>query len=105
MRGRLTQVAHEAQILETFEDVIARIELPPEETLAGRAHIMMVVVVPALAHRDERDEEAVPALVAARVALLAEDVGERVDGEGAVPEHDRAHDEAPEENVHAEARH
>ena len=51
-----------------------------------RALVVVVVVVPALAHGHEREDEAVLAVVGRRVAAPPEHVGERVDGEGAVPE-------------------
>ena len=58
----------------------------------------VVKVVVALAHAQQRHEEAVAGRAAVRIGLPAEEVGERVDGEGGVvgdhEAHGRAHDEA-----------
>src|SRR5262249_10317121 len=46
------------------DDVIADVDLPPEEALVGRRLIVVVVVVPALAKGDQGDEPVVAAVVA-----------------------------------------
>src|ERR1700757_184071 len=56
-----------------------------------------MIVVPAFAEGDEGEEPVVFAGVGGRKAALAEDVGERIDGEGAVPEQDGAEEKAPDE--------
>ena len=67
---------------------------------------MVVVVVPTLTEREQRQQEAVAAGVAGCEALAAKDVCERVDEAGAVEEDDGA-DETPNEKLpagRAEAR-
>src|ERR1044071_616941 len=56
---------------------------------------MMVVVVPALAHREQREGEVVARVVVGGVAPTAPHVGERVDRVGGVPAYDLADEEAP----------
>ncbi len=60
-----------------------------------------MVVVPALAERDQREEPVVAALVPGAVALLAEHVRERVDGVRAVIAGDGGDEEAPHEHLPA----
>src|SRR5690348_3510050 len=57
----------------------------------------MVVIVPPLAHRRERDPEAVPTLVARPIALAADQMRERIDDERAVPKERRRNEESPDE--------
>src|SRR5690606_24352063 len=50
--GRLLEIPNEADPRERLEDQVRDVELPPEETLARGAHVIVVVVVPALAERE-----------------------------------------------------
>ncbi len=62
---------------------------------AGAGRVVVMVVVPALAHRHEPHEPVVAAVFAGLVVAVAEEVGERVDAPGDVPDHHRADEDAP----------
>ena len=53
---------------EALQQVVGDVDLPPEEPVAGRALVAVVVVVPALAERDDREDEAVARVVLGLVA-------------------------------------
>ena len=95
------EVPDEAELGHEFEAVVGEIDFPPVEALAGAAHVAVVVVVPAFAQGDEGEPEVVAALVGGFEALIAPDVGEAVDEEGAVQEEDGADKEAPDEELPA----
>src|SRR5262245_58743437 len=57
------EIPHEAQERHELQDVIRDVDLPPEEALARRVRIVVVVVVPAFAEREQRDDQAVAAIV------------------------------------------
>lgn len=61
----------------------------------------MVVVVPAIAEGEDRDDDAVAGIVVAGVAAAADKVCKEVDGGGAVPDEDGADDDAPDEELGA----
>ena len=75
------------------------IDLPPIEPLPLRAWIPVMVVVPSLSKGDEREDEAVLAVVAGLETGLSKDVSERVDAEGSVVEESCADAEAPGEHL------
>lgn len=90
-----------------LQQVVSGVHFPPEESLAGRAHESMVIIVPSLAHRDERQPEIVAAVVFSREATVAPDMGERIDEECSVQQEHAAYEEAPKEYLptgSAEAR-
>src|SRR4051812_23146876 len=62
LRNRL-EIPYQSEKGESLEDVVAGIDLPPIETLPRAVRIMMMVVVPSLAHRDQGEPEIVPALI------------------------------------------
>ena len=97
MRGDGAEVADDADPGEEFQDVEGDVNLPPEEALACGGHVVVVVIVPAFAEGDQGKDETILAGVGGEVAARAEEVRERIDGEGAVPEHHGAEAEAPEE--------
>src|SRR5688572_20914726 len=87
-RSRLlgrAKMPDEAEGGEHAQHVVREVDLPPAEALPGRRLVVVMVVVPALAHGEEGDEEVVAAIVGGRVAARADEVRQRVDGEGAVP--------------------
>ena len=84
----LAQIPHQANPAQGTEDGVSDVQLPPEETLVGRTLVMMVVVVPALAQGDQRQPEVVAALIDRGIPTPAEEMAERVDGEGAVIQQD-----------------
>src|SRR5262245_51554818 len=93
--GRSAQVPYDAQEREKPKAVVGDVDLPPEEALSGGARVMVVIVVPAFAERDESEEQVVAAVVARVVTAAAEEMPERVDGEGGVVDEHRAHAATP----------
>lgn len=75
------------------------VDLPPVEALTLRARVAVVVVMPSLAKGDDREEEAVLAVVACLEASLSEHVSEGVNTEGAVVEERSADAESPREHL------
>ena len=59
----------------------------------------MMIVVPTLTQRDQRDKPVVAAVIAGREPALAEDMRQRVDGEGAVIKNHRADEEGPDQHL------
>src|SRR2546421_7397866 len=95
MSGDFAQVPDDAEPGEDFQRVVSDVDLPPEEALACRGHKVMMVVVPAFAEREQREQPVILAGVTGFIAPRAEKVRERIDGEGIVPEKHRAQAEAP----------
>src|SRR5712692_6627565 len=56
MHGDFAEVPHDPEPGENLQGVISYVDLPPEEALARRSHKMMMVVVPAFAEREQREE-------------------------------------------------
>ena len=101
MGGNLAEIPDQAQPREGFESVVGDIDFPPEEALAGGGHEMVVIIVPAFTEGEEGQEPVVFAGVRRFVTDGAKEVGERIDGEGVVPEQNRAQAERPEEEREA----
>ena len=95
------EIPDEAARGEGFERVIRDVNFPPEETLARGGHVVMMIVVPALAESHEGEEPIVAAGVGSVVAARTEKMRERIDGEGVVPEERGAEAEAPEKKRQA----
>src|SRR3712207_1259176 len=90
-------VASESEPLERADDPAARIDLPPAQAVKGRGGEGVVVVVPRLAERQRRQPGEVARLVGGAEPAPAEEVAQRVDGEGDVVEQEDAHEAAPEQ--------
>src|SRR3546814_5478497 len=67
--------------LEAAQHVIGDIDLPPLEALTRRGHVVVMVVVPALAERQQREQPVVAGIVTGQVALATEHMHQRVDAE------------------------
>ncbi len=89
------EVPDQASGGERAQHVVRAVDLPPAEALARRHLVVMVVVVPALAHGDECEHEVVARVVVGGVAAAAPQVRERVDRERAVPAQHLGHRERP----------
>ena len=76
-----------------------KIKLPPIESLPFRGLIVMMIVMPPLAQRDQRDKPVIAAVVAGRKAALAEDMRQRVNREGTVIKDHRADKETPNQHL------
>ena len=99
-RDRL-EVADQAQQRHRAQAQVGEVELPPGEALARRAREMVVVVVPALAEGDQRQEGVVAAVVAGGEAARAPEMRQRIDGDRGMEQHDRRHEEAPHQQLRA----
>jgi len=95
--GDAAEFADEAKPGEELQAVVGEIDLPPIKTLAGGGHEVVMIVVPAFAEGDEREQPVVLAGVVCRETAVAENVRKRIDGERAVPEEDGAQEKAPDE--------
>jgi integrase len=56
MRGNFAEVPDDAEPGENLQRVIGDVDLPPEEALARRSHELMMIVVPAFAEREQRQQ-------------------------------------------------
>src|ERR1700689_1393176 len=101
LRRYLAQVPDYAAGFEQLEHVVSDIDFPPEKTVARRGREVVMIVVPSFAERDHREREAVAAVVVGLVAAAAEDVRQRINGEGAVREHHGRNEKAPDEHLAA----
>ena len=63
-------ISHEAEHDQHTKQVVARIDLPPEEPLVGGGLIMVAIVVPAFAHGDEREQQRILARIGGGVAAV-----------------------------------
>src|SRR5690242_7582150 len=78
--GDAAEFADQAEPGKELQAVIGEIDLPPVKTLAGGGHEVVVIVVPAFAERDQREQPVVLAGVGGGKAALAENVRKRIDG-------------------------
>src|ERR1043165_996972 len=99
--GHAVQVPDQADRGEGAEAVVGDIDFPPVEALARRGLVVMVVVVPALAEGEEGEREVVARVVVVLVAARAPEMGQRVDGERAVPAQHLGDAETPDEGFEA----
>src|SRR6185369_1975919 len=60
---RLADIPDEPDSLEGEQRVVAEIELPPEEALPRRAHVVVVIVVPAFTEREDGEHRVVTGIV------------------------------------------
>ena len=95
MRGDLAEFPDYTKPGENLEGVVGDVDFPPEEALACGGHVVMVIVVPAFAERENGKKPIVAAAVSGLVAPGTEKVRKRVDGEGVVPEEHGAEAESP----------
>ena len=78
--GYRFQVPDHAEKRYQLQHVEGDVELPPAKALAHGGGVVVMVVVPSLAQRDDGEPDIVAAGVAGLVALAAEDVGQGVGG-------------------------
>ena len=67
------------------DDVVVRVELPPSVLDGCCSRVGVVVVVPAFAERQDRDEPAVTTVITGFVRSVADQMGYRVDRPRDVP--------------------
>ena len=63
--------------------------------------MLVMIVVPALAQGDQRQPKIIAAFIPGIVALVTEDMRQRIDGRGSVKQNRGADDEAPNEKLQA----
>src|SRR5882724_6695976 len=97
--GHVLQIPNNSSPGKCPEKVVSDVEFPPIKTLARRGHVAVVIVMPAFAKRDDRENEAVARIVVRLEAALAHQVGHRVDAGRAVEKGGGADEEAPNEKL------
>src|SRR4029077_4392487 len=102
VRARGDDVAGKAKGAEEADRLIGDVQFPPAMTVAHRAGIRLVVVMPSLAIADDADEEVVPALFVGGIAAIAPEMRHRVDRPGDMPDQDSAQEHAPDQQARAE---
>lgn len=80
---------------ENPQDVVGHIHFPPIDALAFGVRIAVVIVMPALAHSNDRKNETIFAFLAGIEPLLADQMGQGIDAKGAVIKEGRAGEESP----------
>src|SRR5208282_2255724 len=95
MCGHLAQIPHQPAPGHHLQRVIRHINLPPVKTLPRRGHKVVVIVVPAFAERQHRQQPVVPARVARFVAPGPKQMRKRVDRECVVPNQHGAQAKSP----------
>ncbi len=91
---------------EELEAVVSGVDFPPVETVAGRALIAVVVIVPTFAETDYREDETIAGIIVGFEAPFAHEMGHRVDARRAMEQRRCADKEAPDKKLwtrHAEA--
>jgi len=76
VRGDFAELPDKPEPGEDLEGVVGDIDFPPEEALASGSHVMVVIVMPALAESEDGEEPIVLAGVGSFVATRAEQVRE-----------------------------
>jgi hypothetical protein len=82
---------------ERLQDIEGRIDFPPFEPLPHAALVGMMVVVPAFAHGEQRQQPIIARIVAGQIPLPSHHMRERVDAESAVIDEDGAPEESDEQ--------
>ena len=78
-RRRGLELPHNAERGQCSQQGVGRINLPPSETLPDAALASVVIIVPALAHREKRQQPVVAGVVARHVPPASVKVRERID--------------------------
>ena len=90
-------IPRRAHLLQPEDQPPRRVELPAAQAVDGRARERVVVVVPRLAERGEREPDDVGRVVVGGEAPAAEEVADRVDRPGDVVHEEDPHEPAPEQ--------
>jgi hypothetical protein len=89
------QFPNQAGPRKRFQQIIRDVNFPPVKTLARRGHVAMMIVVPAFAKRDERENQTVAAVVIRFVAALADEMRDGIYGRRCVKQNRGADEKAP----------
>ena len=98
--GMQFDVPNEAAPREHFEDIVGHIDFPPIDTLAFGIRIAVMVIMPAFTHGNDRKNEAILALFTRIEPPFTDQMGQRIDAEGAVIKDGGASKEAPAKHLH-----
>src|SRR5450432_1748504 len=93
------QIPNQPEVRHQLQQVEGDVEFPPVESLAHRGRIVMVVVMPSLAQRDDREPHVVAAGIPGLVALAPENVRQRIDGVGSVIDSNGGNEESPHQHL------
>src|SRR5690349_8318214 len=85
------------QTLQRPDEVAREVELPPVESVERRTREGVVIVVPALAKRQQADDPLIAAAVRRLEFSLTKRVTDRVDAPGDVMRQEHAHQATPEQ--------
>src|SRR5271154_5174953 len=95
VRGDFAQVPYNAEPGQDFQRVEGNVHFPPKKALTRGSHEVMMVVVPAFAEGQQRQQPIVLAGVRGFVADRTKKVRKRINSESVVPEKHGAQAEAP----------
>lgn len=99
--GGQAQIPNDSEPAQDPQDVEGDIHFPPKEALVGGALVVMVIVVPAFAEREQGQEEIIAAQVGRLIAAAPPNVAQGVDEEGNVIDSHGAHEKAPKQTAPA----
>ena len=100
--ARFLHIRGEADHLQHPDLIVRDVELPPPVLIRSAHGIMMMVVVPSFAHGEQCDEPVVAAVIIGLVVRISEQMRERVDRPGDVPDSDGPDENPPDEKARAE---
>ena len=98
------QVPHQPDPRQGAQHIVGHVAFPPAKPLPHRRLVGVMIVVPALAQGQQRQQPVVARLIAGDVAPPADQVGQRVDAECRVPQRHRAPAEADDQSGPARDR-
>src|SRR6516164_10215222 len=105
-RGRSFELPYNAERRQSFEQIIGRVDLPPSKALSDAALASVVIVVPTLTHRENREKPVVARIVARHVLPASVNMRKRINRKGRVVNEHRAPEESDYEPSHpARSRH
>ena len=87
-RRRYDNLSCEAEQHQEADDHPRQIDLPPLVPMPCRAGIGVMIIVPALAAGEERDQSVIAAVVGSPVVAITPDMGDRIDRPGGMPNDD-----------------
>ena len=93
------EIPDDARPRKHFQQVIGDVNFPPIKTLTRGAHVTVMIIVPAFAEGDEREDETVAAGVIGFVSALAQQMRERIDARSRVKQNRGADEKSPDEQL------
>jgi len=93
------KIPNQAGPRQDFEQIVGNIDFPPIKALSGGIHVAVMIVVPTLAQGDEREEQAVAAVVFGFITAFAEQVGQRINGRRGMKQNRGADEKSPNQQL------